>query len=312
MTALLVANDGGHIQQLRSLHKRLSIGTDHVWVTVPTAQTRSLMAGEQVIWSRPAPTRDLAAAVVNGLDLADVLHPSDFSHVVSTGASLAVSILPVARLRGISTHYIESATRARGPSVSGRILAHVPGIHLYSQHPTWAAGRWQYRGSVFDGYRLSAGPPPEIRRAVVSLGTHRQFGFRRLVERLVRIIPPSVDVLWQTGATEVADLGIVGRASVPSDELRSAIAAAEVVVGHAGVGFALTALGLGKQPVIVPRLARHDEHVDDHQEQVSNFLASSGVALVRDADEVTWQDLRTAASNEVRTESTRPFQLMPD
>lgn len=312
MTALLVANDGGHIQQLRSLHRRLSIGRDHVWVTVPTAQTRSLMAGERVIWSRPAPTRDLAAAVGNGLDLADVLHPADFSHVVSTGASLAVSILPLARLRGISAHYIESATRARGPSVSGRILAHVPGIHLYSQHPSWATGKWEYRGSVFDGYQLRPGPEPEIRRAVVSLGTHRQFGFRRLVERLVSVLPSSVDVLWQTGATEVADLGINGRASVPSDELRNAIVAADVVVGHAGVGFALTALGLGKQPVIVPRLARHGEHVDDHQEQVARFLASSGVALVRDADELTWPDLRTAAAHVVHTEDARPFQLMAD
>ena len=45
MTALLVANDGGHIMQLHTLRPRLDV-RDVVWVTPRTPQTESLLAGE--------------------------------------------------------------------------------------------------------------------------------------------------------------------------------------------------------------------------------------------------------------------------
>ena len=48
------------------------------------------------------------------------------------------------------------------------------------------------------------------------------------------------------------------------DELRSTVAA-DVIVGHAGPGTIIDALEAGRVPVILPRLARFGEVVDDHQ-----------------------------------------------
>jgi UDP-N-acetylglucosamine transferase subunit ALG13 len=71
---------------------------------------------------------------------------------------------------------------------------------------------------------------------------------------------------------------------------------ADVVVAHAGVGTAITALSAGKCPVLLPRRKRHGEHVDDHQVDIARALGSRGLAVVADADEVSMDDLALAAS----------------
>ena len=110
MTALLVANDGGHIMQLHTLRPRLDL-QDVVWVTPRTPQTESLLAGEVVHWVEPSPPRDLRAVLRNAARCRALFERYDVSLVVSTGAALALSVLPLARMRNIETVYIESATR---------------------------------------------------------------------------------------------------------------------------------------------------------------------------------------------------------
>jgi hypothetical protein len=53
---------------------------------------------------------------------------------VSTGSAIALSFLPVARLRGVPCHCIESAARSASPSQTGRLLRRVPGVRLYTQY----------------------------------------------------------------------------------------------------------------------------------------------------------------------------------
>ncbi len=56
--------------------------------------------------------------------------------------------------------YIESAARATGPSVTGRLMARVPGVQRYAQYRAWATGRWRYGGSVFDAFTGWTARPP--------------------------------------------------------------------------------------------------------------------------------------------------------
>jgi UDP-N-acetylglucosamine transferase subunit ALG13 len=70
---------------------------------------------------------------------------------------------------------------------------------------------------------------------------------------------------------------------------------ADVIITHAGVGSALTALRAGKRAIYVPRRKRYDEHVDDHQVAMARELDSRGLVLAREADEITLADLEEAA-----------------
>jgi UDP-N-acetylglucosamine transferase subunit ALG13 len=60
---------------------------------------------------------------------------------------------------------------------------------------------------------------------------------------------------------------------------------AEVVVCHAGAGSILCAMRAGHVPVVVPRLKRFGETVDDHQVELARMLAEQGkVDAVEDLD----------------------------
>lgn len=311
MTALLVANDGGHIMQLYTLRPRIDV-KDVVWVTPRTPQTESLLAGEVVHWVEPSPPRDLGAVMRNAANCRVLFEKYAVTLVVSTGAALALSVLPQARMRNIETVYIESATRLDAPSLSGRMLALMPGVRTYSQSSALDTRRWTYLASPWDNYESREERSRPIRKVVVSLGTQEGFGFRRLLEKLVPLVPSDTEVLWQTGCTSVDGLGIDGRSSVPSQEMSDSIASADVVVAHAGTGVALMALENGKFPVLVPRREMHGEHVDDHQLTIALELSLRDLCLSRDADSLKSGDLVYAATRTVtRKNAPEALALVP-
>jgi UDP-N-acetylglucosamine transferase subunit ALG13 len=67
------------------------------------------------------------------------------------------------------------------------------------------------------------------------------------------------------------------------EELTDHVRRARLVVSHAGVGSIMVALAQRRRPIVVPRLARFGEAVDDHQTQVASMLGERGsVTVVRD------------------------------
>lgn len=312
MTVLLVCSGGGHLKQLHELVPRLGVdGEDRLWVTFDSGLSRGLLGGEEVVYARHAVPRDVAGIAANSAQSVGVLRGRDISMAVSTGASPAVSYLVQTAARGIPSHYIETAARATGPSLTGKILRRVPGITTYAQYPSWASHGWHYGGSVFDAYEVGVARAPwTVRKVVVSLGTAESYGFRRLVDRLVPLLA-GLDVLWQTGSTDVSDLGIDGQDKVPADRLARAIAEADVVISHAGTGAALTALEHGHRPVLVPRRAAHHEHIDDHQLQIAHELSRRGLAVACEVEDLTEGTLSEAMSASVtRSASPVPFRLV--
>jgi UDP-N-acetylglucosamine--N-acetylmuramyl-(pentapeptide) pyrophosphoryl-undecaprenol N-acetylglucosamine transferase len=314
LTTLLVASTGGHLKQLHRLHRRLDgIEGPWRWSTFDTPQSRSLLAGEQVDFVHFVGGRDPGNVLRNVPLVHRILRQHDIDTIVSTGSAMALPFYVHGRARGLKLHYIESAARSDGPSRTASMIARIPGVNLYTQYPAWANERWQFRGAVFDSFVAVDEPsatPIEIRKVVVSLGTFKNYGFERLVKRLLEILPADADVLWQTGDTDVSGLGIVGHHTIPERELSEAIRAADVLVAHAGVGTALAALEVGKCPILVPRRFSHGEHVDDHQIQIARELSRRGLAVTSDADELTLDHLLTAAATRVATlPEDPPFAL---
>jgi UDP-N-acetylglucosamine--N-acetylmuramyl-(pentapeptide) pyrophosphoryl-undecaprenol N-acetylglucosamine transferase len=307
---ILVCSGGGHLKQLFELAARIGIPAEQqLWMTFDNALSRSLLKGRRVEYVPFAAPRDLPNAVRIRHAAVRLLRQHDVERAISTGSSPAVAVLPVAARAGAEAHYIESAARADGPSLSGRIVARNRRIATYTQYPAWTGSRWQYRGSIFD--RFAPGErsePRQLRRAVVSVGTQKGYPFDRLYRALVPLLA-GCEVLWQTGDQDVSGFGITGRATVPHDELSDAIAAADVVVAHSGTGAALTALEVGKTPVLVPRLARFGEHVDDHQLQIAAELARRELAIASSPDELSLATLIEAASGSVNEVTPPPFLL---
>jgi UDP-N-acetylglucosamine--N-acetylmuramyl-(pentapeptide) pyrophosphoryl-undecaprenol N-acetylglucosamine transferase len=300
VNALFVANGGGHLKELLHLSERLPFDVgDSLWVTFDSPQSRSLLAGKDVAYVHYSSPRDGRATALNLLAAARILSKRRFDVAISTGATVAVSFLPLARLHGATCYYIESATRTDGPSLTGRILERVPGIRLFTQDPRWAGGRWAYAGSVFDQFESRSEEPASFDKAVVTVGASETYGFNRLFETLVGQFPSHTEVLWQTGCSDVGHLGIDAHRQIPARELDAAMKSADVVVAHAGVGSALSALESGRMPILVPREQAHGEHVDDHQFAIAEELAARHLAVYRRVEDLGEKDLDEARSHRI-------------
>jgi UDP-N-acetylglucosamine--N-acetylmuramyl-(pentapeptide) pyrophosphoryl-undecaprenol N-acetylglucosamine transferase len=300
MKTLFVASAGGHLAELSRLEPRLrGIPTDATWVTFDTPQSRSLLEGRDIVFVRHTYPRDVSSVIRNIATAQRLLgRGTEFSAVVSNGSGIALSFIPVARAHGIACHYIESGSRVDGHSVTGRLLAGVPGVKLYTQYPAHDGVRWRYRGSILDAFSPAPARDRDVRRIVVTLGT-TPYGFRRLVEQVLRIVPEGVEVSWQIGPTDVTGLPVEERRLVPVPELEADIRDADAVIAHAGFATAVTALDLGHCPVLVPRRWDLHENVDDHQAEIARELAQRDLAVDRPVEALTWNDVVTAASKRV-------------
>jgi UDP-N-acetylglucosamine transferase subunit ALG13 len=306
MTHLLVAATGGHLSQLVQLAPRIANHVDTLFVTFDSPQSRSLLADKRHIFIPSVEERDVRGVLRGALIASRLFRRERIEMAVSTGSGVALSFLPLAAAHGIPAHYIESAARVMEPSLTGRLLQRVPGIRLYRQYPDAARGKWRYAGSVFEGFEAAMTPTRPVRRIVVTLGSG-EHGFRRLVLRLLAIFPAEVEVLWQTGSTAVGDLPIRAEAMVPATVLDRAIAEADAVIGHAGCGYALAALNSGKLPIVVPRDPRHGELVDNHQIELARFLGEQNLAIAREPDSLTFDDVVAAAGRQVRRRADPPL-----
>jgi UDP-N-acetylglucosamine--N-acetylmuramyl-(pentapeptide) pyrophosphoryl-undecaprenol N-acetylglucosamine transferase len=114
---------------------------------------------------------------------------------------------------------------------------------------------------------------------LLTLGTHEQ-PFARAID-LIEPLARQEQLVIQHGFTPPrADLANVRWIDfLEHEELIRLAADASAVVCHAGVGSIMTVLGLGKTPVLIPRLKAFGEHVDDHQLQIARELESAGVAV---------------------------------
>lgn len=317
---LLVASTGGHLEQLLRLRDRLGdvLGATE-WATFDGPQSRALLRDETVHYVGYIRPRDIAAAVKDTPAAIRIVRSREYRAVVSTGAGIALPFFLAASAHGVPRYYIESAARANGPSLTGRLVGHIPGTRLFTQYQSWAGDRWSFVGSLFDAFEPGGSvvspptPATSLRHVVVTLGTMPRYGFRRVVERLAMILPevcaPDVEVLWQTGATDLSGLGVKGRNQVPADELQNAVRGADLVISHGGIGSALTALEAGRVPVMVPRRVAFGEHVDDHQVLICDHLGQRGIAVAREAHLLSAADLWEAAHSSTRMAAAPPMVL---
>lgn len=147
----------------------------------------------------------------------------------------------------------------------------------------------------------------------MTLGTMRDYPFRRAIEAVVRILPEISDaqtqVLWQVGGTPVDDLGIEAEEFVPAERLKAAISQADLVIAHAGIGSCLQILDSGRAPILLARSRHHGEHVDDHQRMIAAELDRRGLAVTRDPERLSVEDVVEALRLSPRRGVPDPFLL---
>ena len=134
----------------------------------------------------------------------------------------------------------------------------------------------------------------------VTVGTHEQ-SFERLVKEMDRLVETGViteEVFIQTGYTDYEPKFCQWSKLLPYSDMEKYVREARLVITHGGPSSFIMPLQVGKTPIVVPRQAQFDEHVNDHQltfaleveKRQKNILVVEDISTLSDA--ITNYDLR--------------------
>jgi len=118
---LLVTSPGGHLMQMLALEPAWR-DLDRTWVTLSSADVPYQLDGEEVVIARGPTSRNLPNFARNLVVAWRTIRAHDPDVILSTGAALAVPFFIVGKLHGCRLVFVESLTRVRGLSLSGRLV----------------------------------------------------------------------------------------------------------------------------------------------------------------------------------------------
>ena len=111
----------------------------------------------------------------------------------------------------------------------------------------------------------------------VTVGTN-EARFDRLLQAVEKL--EFDDVVVQCGSSSLRPKNATCFDFLAFERLIEYVRSASVVVTHAGVGSIAVALANGRRPVVVPRLQRYGEAVDDHQVALAKRLDEGGLVTL--------------------------------
>ncbi|MDD3052439.1 MAG: glycosyltransferase [Candidatus Cloacimonetes bacterium] len=120
----------------------------------------------------------------------------------------------------------------------------------------------------------------------MTVGSHYQ-GFDRLVKKMDEIAEKIDEkVIMQIGNTKYKPVNAEYFSFVESfEEILRLNREARVVVSHAGAGSIVTALKEKTPVIVVPRLKKYNEHMNDHQLEIAKAMSENkNVTVVYDVE----------------------------
>jgi beta-1,4-N-acetylglucosaminyltransferase len=122
----------------------------------------------------------------------------------------------------------------------------------------------------------------------VTVGNHNQ-GFDRLIKKMDEIAGKTDEqVIMQIGYTTYKPVNAEYFSFLESfEEILRLNREARVVVSHAGAGSIVTALKEKTPVIVVPRLKRYDEHMNDHQLEIAKAMSENkNVTVIYDVEDL--------------------------
>ncbi len=115
----------------------------------------------------------------------------------------------------------------------------------------------------------------------VTVGTH-YLGFERLIKEMDKIASRiNEKIICQIGSTKYEPKNMNYFTFVEDEEkIAELYKKARIIISHAGAGSIFAALNYQKPLVVVPRLKKYNEHIDDHQLELAEVLEKEGKAVV--------------------------------
>lgn len=152
---------------------------------------------------------------------------------------------------------------------------------------------------------------------LITLGTQdKQF------TRLLDMVQKEIDngnikdkVVVQAGHTKYKSKDMEIFDLIDRDKFSDLISKCDILITHGGVGSIITGLNNNKKVIVVPRLAKYDEHMNDHQLQITNNFFKEGYILPlyeNDSLEKVLKKVKTFKSQQFKSNTKNMIRLISD
>ncbi|HEM3678011.1 TPA: beta(1,3)galactosyltransferase EpsH [Streptococcus suis] len=123
----------------------------------------------------------------------------------------------------------------------------------------------------------------------ITLGSQK-FQFNRLLQAVDELIEKGViddEVFAQVGYSDYEPKHFEYKQFLDREEFAAQEGKCNILITHGGTGAIIGAVKKGKKVIAVPRLAKYDEHVDDHQLQlIAQFKGQNLICGLEDVSEL--------------------------
>lgn len=151
----------------------------------------------------------------------------------------------------------------------------------------------------------------------ITLGSQK-FQFNRLLVKIDKLIEEGIiteQVFAQMGASDYHPVYYKACDFLDSDDFKKKIDEADMVITHGGSGAIMGAVKGGKKVIAVPRLAKYNEHVDDHQLQLIKEFEELGIiAACYDVEQLgkIYQDMDRVTLKEYHSNTDRIIESIEE
>lgn len=118
---------------------------------------------------------------------------------------------------------------------------------------------------------------------LVTVGSAKEYKFIRLLKLIDELCEENFlngeEVFAQVGYNDYTPKNYNYFDMVSDVEFKDYLNKAEIIISHAGTGTVVASVKKGKKVVIFPRLEKYNEHLDDHQLEISELFSEKGYAL---------------------------------
>ena len=122
-----------------------------------------------------------------------------------------------------------------------------------------------------------------LMKVLVSFGSKKKKKFTRLFKIIDELCVENVldgnQVIAQVGFDNYQSEQYKCFDMIADEEFKKLIDEADLIIAHAGTGTVISSIKKRKKVIVFPRMAKYDEHYDDHQLELAALFARQGYVL---------------------------------
>jgi UDP-N-acetylglucosamine transferase subunit ALG13 len=281
-SGLFLSSSGGHFSELIYIAREFEASDKSQIVTFEGADTLISKLEFKINYLPYVAPRRIFPLIKMLPRLNRILRQGSFDYIASTGAAIAVIGYILAKVSRLPFYYVESIARQTSLSLTTKLLKLMGLRNFFVQSEGLAvkgATLIPHPIHSFTSIKQEIPSCPNSFRIFVALGTIKDYKFTRAIDQVMRLIDEQDTVNWQLGFTKYDNLPGKSFVDLEREQFLHLIKSSDIVICHAGIGILIDCFRAGKKPLVIPRRGNYQEHVDDHQVEIMNFLLAKNLVL---------------------------------